>query len=200
VRKKFAKNARLTSESESKNRRILLSMKRRDVIKYVVASVIALLTVLAIAGMTIAKYERRARSQSEEESIRETFQRNGLTNQLPEALNSGNIPKHDVPSSAEADAPDPQASSDSADENRISAEDAASEEFFAEVSNGMVCPCDDCDDALPTCGCSHAMDIRKDVEQLRLSGKSVEEARTALLQQVGSDKLDPVKKKQKKAG
>jgi hypothetical protein len=61
-------------------------MKIRDVIKYAFASVLAIVTVAAIAGMTYAKYQRQRRDPTEAQRIEQTLNTFGQNGKIPEKL------------------------------------------------------------------------------------------------------------------
>lgn len=61
-------------------------VKRRDVAKYLFASVLALITAAGIVGMTYARYERQRRDASEAERIQQTLNTFGKDGRIPEKL------------------------------------------------------------------------------------------------------------------
>lgn len=155
-------------------------MKTRDIIKYCFASTIAIVTIVAITGMTIAKNERRARDRAEAQRIRAAFARGGVVGELPDKINSDAIPKHAKPQSETVRA-EPM-------EEPVA---PPASPFFAEVAKGYICPCDDCDHPLETCGCGHAIQIREIAESARTQGKTVAAVRAQLQKDWGADKLTP---------
>ncbi|MGI8905060.1 MAG: hypothetical protein ACR2IE_01050 [Candidatus Sumerlaeaceae bacterium] len=61
-------------------------MKTRDVIKYAFASILALVTLAAIAGMTYAKHQRQRRDPTEAQRIERTLNTFGQQGRIPEKL------------------------------------------------------------------------------------------------------------------
>jgi len=59
------------------------SMKTRDKIKYAFASFLALMTVMAIAGLLVAKYERKKATEAELKQIQNTLGAYGHNGGLP---------------------------------------------------------------------------------------------------------------------
>ena len=59
------------------------SMKTRDKIKYAFASFLALMTILAIAGLIAAKYERKKATEAELKHIQSTLGAYGRNGGLP---------------------------------------------------------------------------------------------------------------------
>ena len=61
-------------------------IKKRDVLKYAFAAVLAAATVAAIGGMTYAKYQREHRSEEEMRRIQQTLHTFGEGGKIPEKL------------------------------------------------------------------------------------------------------------------
>lgn len=63
-------------------------IKRRDVLKFAFATILAVVTFAAIAGMTYAKSQRKKQGEDEVRRIRQTIEQYGTHGQLPEKINT----------------------------------------------------------------------------------------------------------------
>ena len=158
-------------------------MKKRDIAKYALATVIAILTVVGIAAMTIAQNARRARTTEETERIRALFAQTGVGDSLPDR-----IEKHSAGDAGDARAPSVGTVNDGG--SSASAVDIPPPTpFFKDVAHGLFCPCPECTDPLDECECSHALEIREFVETAHQAGKSVSDVRALLMSRYDKARL-----------
>ena len=61
-------------------------VKTRDIIKYMFAAFLGVMTIIAIGGLFLARYQREKTSEQEELHIRETLLNYGQNGALPEKL------------------------------------------------------------------------------------------------------------------
>ncbi len=68
------------------------AMKTRDKIKFAFAGLLAMLTVLAIGGLTYADYQRKKTTEAEEMQIQQTLSIYGQQGALPEKIETHGAP------------------------------------------------------------------------------------------------------------
>ncbi len=67
-------------------------MKTRDIVKYVFASLLALMTVVAIGGLYVARHYRDKMSTQQETQLRQTLTIYGQNGALPEKVDLPDTP------------------------------------------------------------------------------------------------------------